>query len=155
MYLNKAIIIGRMTADPELRTTGSGQSVVSVSVATNRIWTNREGERQEDTQFHNVVVWGRQAEVVNQFLKKGSLVMIEGRLQTRTWQDNQGQNRRTTEIVAERVQFGPRSTADGSFDTSRAPTGKKKQEDSGGENNIPEINLNEEGEEISGKDVPF
>ncbi len=155
MYLNKAIIIGRMTADPELRTTGSGQSVVSVSVATNRIWTNREGERQEDTQFHNVVVWGRQAEVVNQFLKKGSLVMIEGRLQTRTWQDNQGQNRRTTEIVAERVQFGPRSTADGSFDTSRAPTGKKKQEDYGGENNIPEINLNEEGEEISGKDVPF
>jgi len=154
MNLNKVIIIGRLTADPELRTTNSGQSVTTVGVATNRIWTNRDGERQEETEFHNVVVWGRQAEVVNQFLKKGALVMVEGRLQTRTWEDRQGQNRRTTEIVAQRVQFGPRSTNSDSFDPGTSSE-KKPQQKKESEDDVPEINLDEEGEEISSDDISF
>ena len=108
MNLNKVFIIGRITADPELRTTPSGDHVVSFSIATNRYWRTKEGERKENTEFHNVVVWGRQAEVVNQFSKKGSVIMIEGRLQTRAWEGKDGQTRRTTEIVAENIQLGPR-----------------------------------------------
>ncbi|KKK99725.1 hypothetical protein LCGC14_2629840 [marine sediment metagenome] len=82
MNLNKVFIIGRLTGDPQLRTTPAGQSVTTISLATNRVWTNKTGQRQEDVQFHNVVIWGRQAEIVNQFLKKGSLAMVEGQLRT-------------------------------------------------------------------------
>ncbi|PIT91682.1 single-stranded DNA-binding protein [Candidatus Jorgensenbacteria bacterium CG10_big_fil_rev_8_21_14_0_10_54_38] len=113
MNLNKVFLIGRLTADPQLRNTTTGQSVASFSIATNRTWTNKQGERQEDVQFHNVVVWGRQAEIANQFLRKGSTAMIEGRLQNRTWQDKQGQNRTTTEVVCERIQLGPRAAGAG------------------------------------------
>lgn len=109
MNLNKVFLIGRLTADPQLRTTTGGQSVASFGVATNRVWTDKSGQKQEDVQFHNVVVWGRQAEIASQFLKKGSMAMIEGRLQNRSWQDKQGQNRTTTEVVCERMQFGPRA----------------------------------------------
>jgi len=109
MNLNKVFLIGRLTANPELRTTPSGQSVTGFSVATNRVWNDKAGGRQEETEYHNIVVWGRQAEVASQFLTKGSLVMIEGRLRTRSWQDKQGGQRKTTEIVCERMQFGPRS----------------------------------------------
>ena len=162
MNLNKVILIGRLTADPQLRTTTSGQPVTSFSVATNRFWTDKGGQKQESTEFHNIVVWGRQAEVVNQFLKKGSLAMIEGRLQTRTWQGNDGQNRKTTEIIAERVQFGPRSSGDsGSAPAPRPPASKEKGEDKDKENKdkkeekIPEINVDDEGEEIKGENIPF
>lgn len=166
MNLNKVILIGRLTADPELRTTGSGRPVANFSMATNRYWTNDSGERQEETEFHNIVVWGRQAEVVNQFLSKGSLAMIEGRLQTRQWEDNNGNNRRTTEIVAQRVQFGPRSQGDGDsnfnsdFGGSKSADQTKKKGKDGGkqeepEEDLPEINIDEEGEEIDPDDIPF
>lgn len=147
MNYNKVILIGRLTADPELRTTTSGTPVTSFSVATNRYWTDKNGQRQKDTQFHNVVVWGRQAEVVNQFLNKGSLVMVEGRLQTRTWQGNDGQNRRTTEVVAERVQFGPRA----GFSGFTPPVVEGSSQEQGGD--IPEIKIDDSGEEIT--DIPF
>lgn len=166
MNLNKVILIGRLTGDPELRTTGSGRPVANFSMATNRYWTNDSGEKQEETEFHNIVVWGRQAEVVNQFLSKGSLAMIEGRLQTRQWEDKNGSTRRTTEIVAQRVQFGPRSQGDGSkgFDSNfsgskSADQTKKKGKDGGKqeepEEDLPEINIDEEGEEIDPDDIPF
>src|SRR3989344_2942626 len=113
MNLNKVFLLGRVTADPQLRTTTSGQKVTGFSIATNRIWTDKNGAKQEDAEFHNVVVWGRQAEIATQFLIKGSLVLIEGRLQTRTWQDKQGQDKRTTEIVADRLQLGPRPAGAG------------------------------------------
>lgn len=145
MNLNKVIIIGRLTADPQLRTTPAGQSVTTISIATNRIWTNKAGERREDVQYHNVVIWGRQAEIVNQFLKKGSLAMVEGRLQTRTWADNQGQNRRTTEVVCERIQFGPRSG------TVEGPPPAESQTET--KESLPEINLDEE--EVKPEDIPF
>ena len=110
MNLNKAFIIGNLTRDPELRTLPSGNSVASFGVATNRVWKNQQGEKQEDTQFHNIVVFGKQAETVSQYLKKGSSVLVEGRMQTRTWEAQDGSKRNRTEIVAERVQFGPKRT---------------------------------------------
>ncbi|MDI6734198.1 MAG: single-stranded DNA-binding protein [Patescibacteria group bacterium] len=155
MNLNKVFLIGRLTADPQLRTTPSGQSVASFSIATNRVWINKQGEKQEDAQFHNVVVWGRQAEVANQFLKKGGLAMIEGRLQTRNWQDKQGQKRWTTEVICERIQLGPRS---GGFNADRismsAPAADKEVQTDFVKEELPEINI-DDGGEIKPEDIPF
>jgi single-strand DNA-binding protein len=108
MNLNKVFIIGNLTRDPELRSLPSGSSVTSFGVATNRVWKNPQGEKQEDVQFHNIVVFGKQADTVAQYLKKGSSVLVEGRIQTRTWDAQDGSKRNRTEIVAERIQFGPR-----------------------------------------------
>lgn len=108
MYLNKAFIFGNLTRDPELRAMPSGLNVASFSVATNRVFKDRDGKKQEQTDFHNVVVFGRQADIVAQYLKKGGSVFIEGRIQTRSW-DKDGQKQYRTEIVADAVQFGPRA----------------------------------------------
>ena len=108
MNLNKVFIIGNLTRDPELRALPSGTSVVSFGVATNRVWKDKNGAKQEDVQFHNVVVFGKQAEIAKQYLAKGSSVLIEGRIQTRTWEAQDGQKRSKTEIVSERLQLGPR-----------------------------------------------
>jgi single-strand DNA-binding protein len=149
MNLNKAFILGNLTRDPELRQTTTGQSVGSFSVATNSFYTDKSGQKQKRTEFHNVVVWGRQAEIVNQFLKKGSSILVEGRLQTRSWQDKQGQTHRTTEIISERIQLGPRSSGESQF-SGGAPTDRA---DSMKEEPLPEINL-EEGE-IKPEEIPF
>ena len=107
MYLNKALIVGNLTRDPELRALPSGIQVASLSVATNSVWRDKDGNKKEDTQFHNVVVFGRQAETSAQYLKKGQQVMVEGRIQTRSWDDKtSGEKKYRTEIVADRVQFG-------------------------------------------------
>jgi single-strand DNA-binding protein len=103
--VNKAIVLGNLGRDPELRQTASGKAVATLRIATNEQWTDQSGERQERTEWHSVVVWGRQAENCNQYLKKGRTVYVEGRLQTRKWQDKDGHDRYTTEIVADRVQF--------------------------------------------------
>jgi len=153
MNLNRVILIGRLTGDPQLRTTPSGQPVTTISLATNRVWTNKSGEKQQDVQYHNVVIWGRQAEIVNQFLKKGSLAMVEGRLQTRSWQDNQGQNRRTTEVVCERIQFGPRAGAVPESLGQSLDTPSSFQADTEVKEVLPEINI--EGDEIKPEDIPF
>lgn len=108
MYLNKALIFGNLTRDPEVRALPSGMNVCSFSVATNRVFKDREGKKQEQADFHNVVVFGRQADTVSQYLKKGSSVFVEGRMQTRSWESN-GEKKYRTEIVADRVQFGPRA----------------------------------------------
>jgi single-strand DNA-binding protein len=108
MNLNKAFIIGNLTRDPELRSLPSGTTVCSFGVATNRNWTNQSGEKQQDTQFHNIVLFGKQAEIANQYLNKGSMVFIEGRIQTRNWEGQDGIKRFRTEIVAERLQLGPK-----------------------------------------------
>lgn len=107
MYLNKVFIIGNLTRDPELKSLPSGVQVASFGVATNRYYTDRDGAKKESTEFHNIVVFGRSAETSAQYLKKGSQVLVEGRLQTRSW-DQDGQKRYRTEIVADRVQFGDR-----------------------------------------------
>lgn len=108
MYLNKAFVIGNLTRDPELRALPSGIQVASFAVATNRVWKDKNGARQESTDFHNIVVFGRQGETAAQYLKKGSSVLVEGRMQTRSWDDKDGQKKYRTEIIADRVQFGQR-----------------------------------------------
>jgi single-strand DNA-binding protein len=156
MNLNKVIIVGRVTADPQLRTTPGGQSVTTIGVATNRTWTDKSGAKQEETEFHNVVIWGRQAEVATQFLTKGATVMIEGRLRTRSWTDKQGAQRRTTEIMSERMQLGPRAGGGGGFQGGGAkgavPQDAEKEVVVPQEE-IPTINL--EDEEIKPEDIPF
>ncbi len=111
MFYNKAIIIGNVTRDPEIKALPSGAKVTSLSVATNRVWKDQAGAKKEQTDFHNVVVFGRQAETVAQYIKKGSMLMIEGRIQTRSWDGADGKKNYRTEIVADRVQFGPRGGA--------------------------------------------
>lgn len=109
MNLNKVFLIGRLTQDPELRSTPSGQSVATLRMATNRVWNDPSGNKKEATEFHTVVAWGRLGEIANQYLKKGGLVMIEGRIQTRTWTDPNNNKRYFTEVVAEGLQLGPRT----------------------------------------------
>jgi single-strand DNA-binding protein len=109
MYLNKALIIGNLTRDPEVRALPSGIKVCSISVATNRVWKDKNGARQEAADYHNVVVFGRQAETAAQYLRKGASILVEGRIQTRSWDDKDGQKKYRTEIVADRVQFGQRA----------------------------------------------
>ena len=144
MYLNKAIIYGNLTRDPEQKSLPSGMSVCSFSVATNRVYNDRDGKRQEVTEYHNIVVFGRQAETSAQYLKKGNGVLIEGRLQTRSWEKD-GQKQYRTEIVADRVQFGPRSGGG----ESAAPKAAEPQEQGGQQApDYPE-------EEINPEDIPF
>lgn len=103
--VNKVILVGRLGADPELKSVGQSQSVARLSIATSESWMGKDGQRQERTEWHRVVVWGRQAENCGKHLSKGRQVYVEGRLQTRSWEDQQGQKRYTTEIVATTVQF--------------------------------------------------
>lgn len=103
--VNKVIIIGRLGADPEVKTVTGGNTVARLSVATSENWTDREGQKQERTEWHRVVVWGKLAELCGKYLSKGRQAYIEGRLQTRSWEDAQGQKKYSTEIVANTVQF--------------------------------------------------
>ena len=109
MYLNKAILVGNLTRDPELKSLPSGVKVASFSLATNRIWKDKNGAKQEDTQFHNIVVFAQQAEIVAQYLKKGQSALVEGRIQNRSWDAPDGTKKYRSEIVADRVQFGPKA----------------------------------------------
>jgi single-strand DNA-binding protein len=103
--INKVILVGRLGTDPEVKTVSGGNTVARLSLATSENWTDREGQRQERTEWHRVVVWGKLADLCGKYLTKGRQVYIEGRLQTRSWEDPQGQKRYTTEIVAQTVQF--------------------------------------------------
>ncbi|PIT93040.1 MAG: single-stranded DNA-binding protein [Candidatus Harrisonbacteria bacterium CG10_big_fil_rev_8_21_14_0_10_38_8] len=145
MNLNKVLLIGRLTSDPQLRSTNSNQSVASFSLAINRFWT-KDGEKKEDTEFVNIVVWGRQAEVSSKFLTKGQIAFVEGRIQSRDYEDKEGNKRRVTEVVADRVQFGPRPGGSSQGVSESAEDTAKAVED------IPTINIDEE---INSEDLPF
>lgn len=150
MYLNKAIVIGNLTRDPELRSLPSGIKVCSFSLATNRVWKDKSGARQESADFHNVVVFGRQAETVAQYMKKGSSILVEGRMQTRSWDDKtSGEKKYRTEIVADRTQFGPKGTSSGSG--SGAPSAGAPQ--SSDSEQVDSIEYPEE--DINPEDIPF
>jgi len=152
MYLNKAILFGRLGQDPELKALPSGTQVCSFSIATNRVYKDKDGNKQEQTDWHNIVLFGRQAEVAKQYLKKGDTVMIEGRIQTRSWEGSDGQKRYRTEIVADKMQFGPRGTAGQTPGASQEP-----QAVSGDETAEPtpaDIQYPDE-EEINPDDIPF
>lgn len=148
MYLNKAFLIGNLTRDPELKSLPSGVKVASFSVATNRVWKDKNGAKQESSDFHNVVVFGAQAETVNQYLKKGSSLLVEGRIQTRSWDAQDGTKKYRTEIVADRVQFGPRP-AGGGASAAKDSGGK----DLPGKKEIDSIEY--PTEEINPEDIPF
>ena len=149
MYLNKAILVGNLTRDPELKTLPSGTKVASFGLATNRVWRDASGNRQESTDFHNIVVFGRQAETSAQFLRKGSQVLIEGRIQTRSWDDQTtGKKMYRTEIVADRVQFGSRP-ANFQGQVGGQEVSAPKVED----NSVDTIHYPEE--EINPDDIPF
>lgn len=150
MYLNKAVIIGNLTRDPEERALPSGAKVATFGVATNRVYTDKDGQRQEDTQFHNIVVFGRQAETSAQYLKKGQQVLVEGRLQTRSWDDQQsGQKKYRTEIVADRVQFGQKS---GGGEAGSQQTVQGDDQPHGGSN---DNQIDYPQDEINPDDIPF
>ncbi len=108
MYLNKVFLIGNLTRDPELKALPSGVKVVSIALATNRVWKDQNGARQESTEYHNLVSFGRQAETLAQYCKKGSSLFVEGRIQTRSWDGQDGQKRYRTEIIIDTFQFGPK-----------------------------------------------
>jgi len=151
MYLNKALIIGNLTRDPELKAIPSGIKVCSFSVATNRVWKDKNGARQEAADYHNVVVFGRQAETVAQYMKKGSQVMVEGRMQTRSWDDAATNTKKyRTEVIADRVQFGT-TGASGPSSSSSAPKSAQPQEDNS--NDLDTIDYPEE--QINAEDIPF
>jgi len=153
MYLNKAMVFGNLTRDPELRALPSGMNVASFSVATNRVFKDRDGKKQEQTDFHNVVVFGRQADTVAQYLKKGSSAFVEGRMQTRSWEGKDGEKKYRTEIVADRVQFGPRSTGSGSGARSTSSgQGDEGMEDMGG---APGAGIDYPKDDINPDDIPF
>ncbi|OGZ27071.1 MAG: single-stranded DNA-binding protein [Candidatus Nealsonbacteria bacterium RIFOXYB1_FULL_40_15] len=140
MNLNKAIVLGRVAQDPEARTTPSGQQVCNFTIVTNRIWS-QNGQKQQAAEFHNIVLWRRLAEIASQYLKKGGLVLVEGRIQTRSWQDKTGMKRYRTEIIGESMQLGPKVLGE-------QPTPQTKEEE------IPIIEEKEDGE-INVEDIPF
>jgi single-strand DNA-binding protein len=120
MNLNKVFLIGRLAADPEARTTPSGQQVVTLRIATNRVWNDKNNQKQEQVEFHSVVAWGRLAEIAQKYLLKGQMAFFEGRLQTRSWQGTDGVKRYRTEIVAENLQLGPKS-ANAAYQSNSQP----------------------------------
>lgn len=113
MNLNKAFVLGNVTRDPEVRALPSGQQVTSFGIATNRFYTDSAGQKKQEAEFHNVVCFGKLADISSRYLTKGSLVLIEGRIKTRNWQNTQGIKQYRTEIIADSLQLGPRSTGTG------------------------------------------
>lgn len=169
MNLNKVIIIGRLTQDPEARTTPSGQHVTTIKMATNRVWNDATSGRKEATEYHTVVAWGRLGDIASNYLKKGALAMIEGRLQTRSWDDKEtGKKRYMTEIIAENLQMGPRASGVPAGQGSYEPGVYKRQAPSPASKSStePEIPIIDENEPLSAgveedemaikeKDLPF
>lgn len=163
MYINKAIIVGNITKDPELKSLPSGQKLCSFSVATNRTWKDANGEKQEAVDYHNIVCFGKQAEVIAQWMKKGSQIYVEGRMTTRSWDDkDSGKKMYRTEVIAENVQFGSSPKGD------RKPENEEKTIDygeDGGYAQVPEkkprggvnsgLGTIDYGESINPEDIPF
>ncbi len=159
MNLNRVFLIGRLTRDPETRALPSGQSVTNFGLATSRYYTNKDREKKEETEFHNLVAFGRLAEIISQYLKKGSLAFFEGRLRTRSWEDNAGNKRSRTEVIVERMQLAPKSigTQQAKKETTEKnpPTGGKKNPPTGGKEEEEDIPVIEEDGEIDVEDIPF
>ncbi len=160
MYLNKVLLYGNLTRDPELKALPGGQQVASFGLATNRSFKNKEGAQQEQTEFHNIVSFGRTAEVMGQYLKKGRPIYIEGRIQTRSW-DKDGVKQYRTEIVVDTFQFGAQAGGDGAprsnsynsnaSSSESAPSAPREQQapaDIGADIQYPD-------EEINPEDIPF
>lgn len=148
MNLNKIFVLGNVVKNPESRTTPSGQTVATFSIATNRMWTDKQGQKQKKAEFHNIVAWGKLGEICAQYLEKGKLVFIEGRIETRSWDAPDGTKKYRTEVIAENMQMGPRSS--GTQNTSGAASHNQ-----GTDVVIEEVPIIESGDEIEIKDIPF
>ena len=164
MSVNKVILVGRLGRDPETRYTGGGQAVANFSVATDESYKDKNGERQKRTEWHKIVVWGKQAEIAQQYLKKGSLVFIEGRIQSREWQDKEGQKKTSFEIVATNFRMlggkGDGSSGGGGYNRGAASTGGGGGEEfeQGGSASPSEDTFGggpPSSQEISDEDIPF
>jgi len=157
MDLNKVFLIGRLTQDPQSRTTPTGQTVCSFGLATNRVNKDpRTGEVKKMTEYHNIVLWRRLAEIASQYLRKGGLVLIEGRIQNRNWRDASGNQKTKTEIVGERIQLGPKTNSGARPATAATTTTATTTTEEEKEITSEEIPVIEEGtEEIDVKDIPF
>ncbi|HWC57343.1 MAG TPA: single-stranded DNA-binding protein [Candidatus Paceibacterota bacterium] len=153
MYLNKVLIVGNLTRDPELKSLPNGTKVTTLSIATNRTWKDGQGNRKESVEYHNVVAFARQAELIAQYCKKGSSLYVEGRLQTRSWDAADGTKKYRTEIVLENFQFGPRPS--GGAPASVAPTTASDAEVSQGEAKADLDTIEYPDEEINLEDIPF
>ncbi len=151
MFINKVMLYGNLTRDPELRALPSGMNVANLGIATNRVYKDKDGKKVEQAEFHTVVVFGKQADLVVQYLKKGSSAYIEGRLQTSSWDDKKtGEKKYRTEVVADTVQFGPRGSATG----GTAPEGPSSSDD------MAPVSPSSTGidypkEDINPDDIPF
>lgn len=149
MNLNKTFLLGNLVSDPETRTMPSGQSVCNFRIATNRVWTDKKtGEKKQQTEFHRIVAWGALANIASQYLSKGRLVFVEGRLATRTWEDASGTKRSRTEIIAENLQLGPKNIRSVQQTTEEQGLNQKNQS----EDEIPII---EESENIDVDEIPL
>jgi single-strand DNA-binding protein len=152
MSVNKVILVGRLGRDPETRYTGGGQAVANFSLATDETYRDKNGERQKRTEWHKIVVWGKQAEIAQQYLKKGSLIFIEGRIQSREWQDKEGQKRTSFEIVATNFRMlGGR--ADGAASGGFSAGSRSEEHDQSAATD--ELAGGASGPEISDDDIPF
>lgn len=152
MDLNKVMLIGNITQDPEVRTTPSGASVTSFGLATNLVWTDKSGQKQEKAEFHNIVAWRRLAEIMGQYLHKGSKVYIEGRLQTNSWDDQSGNKKYRTEVVADNMIMLDRKGASGggSSNESNQPSYNREEPPAPQQQGSQSTE-----EEISVEDIPF
>ena len=150
MYLNKAMVFGNLTRDPEMKALPSGMQVCSFSLATNRVYNDRDGNRQEAADYHNVVVFGKQAENCAKYLTKGSSTYVEGRMQTRSWEKD-GVKQYRTEVIADRVQFGPKGSGAPSGDTAAKGASDSGKNDKGNASVLPDY----PEEEINPEDIPF
>lgn len=157
MYLNKIYLIGNLTQDPEFKALPSGSSVASFGLATNRTWTDKQGQRQETAEYHNIVAYGKQAETMSQYLRKGSLLFVEGRLQTRSWEAQDGQKKYKTEIIVENFQFGPKgsgvNTTSQAKPTPASAPSSKNTSTSAPQEELPTVNFDED--EIDLEEIPF
>jgi len=163
MSLNKVLLIGNLTRDPELRSTPSGQSVANFDIATNRVWKDpQSGERKEAAEYHKIVVWRRLAEIAGQYLRKGSKIFLEGRLQTRSWQDQSGNKKYITEIVAENMQMLDRKSTGGAPYQGAAQSGAAPMAPQTASQpippqpeEIPTSQVYENQDEVRIEDIPF
>ena len=152
MYINKALIFGNLTRDPEARRLPNGTSVTNFSVATNRVWKDKNGAKQEDTQYHNIVCFAKLAELAAQYLHRGGSVYIEGRMQTRSWDAQDGQKKYRTEIIADTMQFGPRREGDMRGGSATAPSGGTEKSAPAPAETEP---VEYPSEEVNPDDIPF
>ncbi|MEX0749081.1 MAG: single-stranded DNA-binding protein [Candidatus Saccharimonadales bacterium] len=147
---NQVIIVGNMARDPELRTTSGGRAVASFAVATNRVWTDQNGDQQEQADFHNVVAWAKLAELADQYLSKGRRVMIVGRLQTRSWDGDDGKKNYRTEIVASDINFLDGPSSEGGGDA--AESGSKAKASSAPKKSAQ---IEDQDDDVDLSEIPF